>query len=92
MTETEIDALQAYCDFVKVNNCFPQFAHVMLAWKDEPNNVIEDYASFGTNDENNKNDEYVFYYFEDLLELFSAMNPKNKNFDFNIVRVLNFVK
>lgn len=71
------------------------FADVMYSYKDCPEEVFAGTIKLKPYDENdpcdNENDDNVFYYFENIDEMISAMDASNNGFDFTILAIHSFL-
>lgn len=71
------------------------FADVMYSYKDCPEEVLEGTIKLKLYDENDpvdtESDEYVFYYFDGIDEMISAMDSSNNDFEFTILSIHSFL-
>lgn len=71
------------------------FADVMYSYKSCPEEILEGVVKLKEYDENDpidvENDENVFYYFDGIDEMISAMVSSNNDFEFTILSVHSFI-
>ena len=64
-----------------------RMVEVSMIWHDDDEGLIwHEIIAIGEDDENNPNDESIFYYVEDMAELESLRDPANGN-EWHIVEI-----